>query len=605
MSTTARPRLPNLPPPHHRLDPAQRRPRAWVFVHRLVQRVLVDPVRDGWVRPRTWPEGLRGIGVLACIAYGLLLLTMLLAGRLRQISPLVPASGGVAPSLAYPILFWALLLAMSMLVTAALHAAWPIRVAVLLLVCSMIIALVGLTWLVRFAIVFPVLSCLGLIVFAIVRARKGYRFSEFVVVVVLLALGTVVPLAILQYSGAGFKDLRPELFELMMIDVSVATLPVLLVAGYTLSQFAITIASSGVAAARTTFPRIWHKPFGVLVLAAALVLPVRTALDGDFDLVPFLLGLAAVGFTLALAYLYSRAARRPGHRRPAAPAPEILDEFWAPWLYPVAIAVLIPSVLQVAIILLEIVLPLVGAPDAGSLLLELLSHGITQALFKLALAAVAIVLGWRHARAGDRATPPLMAGMAVVLISAATSTLPIPSWDLDPTALVQACLALGIAVLAVLLMRRRLAGDRAAALATLFLVSALYPFRKWPGDALGVVVGSASYAALMVGLIWRLLSDGGYTLRGSSALPRPARILIHLANLMLALLAVSYSITVRTVNSTFSPDRLGNDGDALVGRPLLLATVAACVMIALGPDERELTDRRLEVGALNQRAPAA
>lgn len=228
-------------------------------------------------------------------------------------------------------------------------------------------------------------------------------------------------------------------------------------------------------------------------------------------------------------------------------------------------------------LLISIVLRAFGLADAGSWVLHL---GGTTATAVLALvSAVSAILaalvvslrGWRIA--------------GLLLMSFGTmygaSTL-FEYVDLITTTddILAAVSLAAVLLLGGLALRRRLTTQAQVAVAGVLLLNLAYRYRGWFTEPITQLVSLTGVsAALLVGLIWRILTDNGFTRRDSVGFPQPSRVLIALGN---AVVGVTFAAQVALLGGRFDLDlaAMENAGDTFLGFPLVLAVSFAGLSLA-------------------------
>lgn len=141
--------------------------------------------------------------------------------------------------------------------------------------------------------------------------------------------------------------------------------------------------------------------------------------------------------------------------------------------------------------------------------------------------------------------------------------------------------ALGaVGVFGWLLVRRRLTAVRGVALVTVLLLSGVFEYRdifEEPLTAAFSFVGLS--AAILVGLIWRMLTDSGYSRGDSRRFPRPSRVLVALASTTYAVTSIG---VVSLVGGHWPYDIQGVEtaGDVTLGFSLACAAYFAGLSLA-------------------------
>ncbi|HSK33798.1 MAG TPA: hypothetical protein VK903_09955, partial [Propionicimonas sp.] len=313
---------------------------------------FVTPVREGRPHPSAWPRGLREVGLATVIVFGLLAAAILLAGPLRQYGTLAMSTttaDGV-PELVLPLLLTGVLLSFALIVTAALHAVWWLRLLLLVLGAAAVLFFSAQAWTNPVQLAVSVVAYLAVVVFAFVRAFRGHAWWEFPVVSVLLMVATLFPWTS-PLVGAGYGvDFRPGALHGALISLQFLVLPAVMVAGSAPAQIVVTGAQA--AAGRPVSARLFWTGFAVAV--GWLVVATVLGAGGRELRWP---SLAASALILIVAGAMTAVLlRRAGVRVP--PAPGAYPEVWGGWLYPLATAVTVVVALTLPVIIVRGVLQL-------------------------------------------------------------------------------------------------------------------------------------------------------------------------------------------------------------------------------------------------------
>ena len=137
-----------------------------------------------------------------------------------------------------------------------------------------------------------------------------------------------------------------------------------------------------------------------------------------------------------------------------------------------------------------------------------------------------------------------------------------------------------IVLLVVLAVRRRLTTQAEIGIAGVLLLTAVHRYRDWFDEPVTALVSlSGVSAALLVGLVWRLLTDNAFARGDSPGLPRSSRVLLALAN---ALVGVTAAALVALLGGRSLLDLRQTEalGDGVLGFPLVLAVVFASLTLA-------------------------
>ncbi|WP_432558430.1 hypothetical protein [Granulicoccus sp. GXG6511] len=581
--------------------PTGRAPTWWrtslEIIRDTAAKVFWEPIVGGSPRWRAWPRGLRTIAVLAGLAYVVCAVLILASAQIRASDPLVHTNGDTYPAWATMVLLWSVVLVLALGLTAALHAHPVIRVVVLLYVSfTFVFPAVGA----NAAAVWAVLCVVGLIVFFIVRARRRFAWFEFPVVLSLVALGLYVPLATAPF-GAG-ADLRPLYLALLMSVVSTLAAPVLVMAGYAPAEVAVTLGEwlvnrIGVETAGSR----WRRRVvggGVVVGLAVLVFDVGQGLRNqawDFRADAWWASALVVAVSLGWCWLMLR--RRPGEppREPTAYAWEKYG--W--WIAVLWIAVIIPLAI---LIVGSAVLNLLGQPALFRVVQAAANSEQLFGVWRLMVCVVAVLWLVRARRLGERVAPVLL--VSFVTMTALGAARPVSdgrlsvSWSLQPVV----ALAVGVSLVAVVVaVVRRRGVERQLWIALLALVlSALVGRRELLAEPGSLAAGVSGLAVLLIGLVWRVLTDAGFTRGDSRWFPLPSRVLFFAANALLGTLVLAHLALTRQEDPPVDVESMAMLGVNLIGAPLVLGAIVLGLVSTIG---LEAPPRRVGRGTLRESPP--
>lgn len=556
---------------------------AWALVRFVLQRVFVLPVAEGRLVDRGWTAGLRAVVWVALAGFvGLTLLT-LLAPVVRSATPLaVQSSGATFPRLVLPVLVTAVSGTLALVATAALRLRWWAQVATFLVLAGILLwaplltgSLVGLAGV--------LLTMVGFLVLLLVRRRKPFRAWEFVVL--LMVIGTTLGGVLLAANpGADTAvDLQLTHFLTWYLPMFGLATPIAILAGVAMAEITIaTVTWSVSSVIRSLRGRRREEParfargrrvvvWTVLVGVTGFLLVREILAFPDADAAgQTLRGMGMFGLVLLLLVpVLWRGERRFGLR---ADADDVIDA-WSGASVPVGLLVALPF-------LYAVLVQLVGAFGLASVAIALSRLGGSyQAVGLLLLGAVVLYgLAWRRATAGQTPVAIAYAAVAAVLVLSSVA-----SW-LDIAASLSGLRAGGwcaaVVTLVVLVVRRRLTAERAVALAVVLVVAGVFDFRKFIYEPLTFVVGLAGLSfGLVIGLLWRLLTDNGWTHTDSPGFPRASRVMLALANLLFGALAIA---VVALGGGTLALDleQFESIGDQLVGSGLWAGVTAAALVLA-------------------------
>lgn len=562
-------------------------------VRDFVARVLVEPVREGRLRSADWPPGLRPIVVIAVVGEVTGLLLVLLAGPLRSLLELSVPQGG-ADALVFPRELLPLFLALAVTSLAlaqagALHApAWA-RWTITSII-ALVLVLASTSELPREDGSRPVLwtmlaAAAGLVLLVVLRGGRRRRFAwwEFLVVLVLIGGGFIVCFGVLSVMRHSFGiDGGALQFAFLLTIVGQLAMPAAIAAGSAVAELAVSTAAWSVTAVRDNLGAV-----AVIVVLAAVAVWRLVDLglllqDSAAEPLPLAGGAVAGALILAaVAGMWLLLARIRGHDRLPAPS-ELLDRMGGVTM-PVAIGLTlsaVPAMVLGALMLILVSLQLppeavawVGAPT------QLLSSYAAIGLLRILVGAACIAAAMVAVRRGVRALPELLAAIGVALIAVgATGFLPDSVSVTDGLALVGGAAAL--LLLVVLLLRRRLTPRRRAALAIALLASALFAHRDFIADPFAALLGFATLAVVLLGLLWNRLTGFGAANGDSAAYPRPARVMLALGNSLFAVTVLAFVALARnpaagTDLGAFAVIGQLGFGNALIAGTMILALYAA------------------------------
>jgi hypothetical protein len=557
----------------------------------LPARVLADPIRRGRLRDVGWPYGLRSVVILAVVAYVIGVGTVAASGLIRASSELTaPTSDvGSVPRAWLWLVLLVVVAALALFQTAALHL--PAWLKIIALITSLL--MMG-SWGLRYSgggsglveTVLTGVAMLGLIVLVILRWRRRFTWWEFPVVWLLLASCVVLGVIALNRSAGPLGyDFVPAYLRSTVVTLIPLALPAAVAAGLSVAEITVsaTLWSTTVVAKARSVRTVY------LVLAAVALARVIQAIwqlwQGDpADLGWPVLGtwalLAAV--LAALAILLLLLSRRgggadPGPGRVSALAlPEQMGRM------ALALGVAVVGVAYAPVVLLGIfgiagqLAPLEIGGIASSWT-TLLTSWVWPAVVRLLVGVALVLLAVRSARRGRLEVALLLAAVAVMLWARVARPLAGGRLDIGSGVglLNLVATAVVLALLAWFLLRRRLTPTGAVTLSGALVLTLLFGYRDFVSDPLGALLGVSGVALLLFGLTWALLTEAGAANEGSARYPTPSRVLLVLANSVLAAGVAAYVSLLRDPGAT--PD-LGDF--ALLGEDTLGAALVAAALIA-------------------------
>jgi hypothetical protein len=134
------------------------------------------------------------------------------------------------------------------------------------------------------------------------------------------------------------------------------------------------------------------------------------------------------------------------------------------------------------------------------------------------------------------------------------------------------------------LARRTLTTRRSVALGGALVLSGLLGYRDFVSDPVGALLGFSGAALVLFGLTWDLLTDCDIANRGSRRFPVPSRVMLVLANFVLAIAILAYLSLTRDPAGTVNLDDFAGLGDEVLGTGLMAAAFVA-IVAAVSRDE--------------------
>lgn len=561
------------------------------------RRVLVEPVQEGRLRDRGWPDGLRAIVWCAVSVYVLGSVLIIFSGPLRTHLELAvsPDQGGAVPRAAVSLLIFMIIFALALFQTASIRGPWWFRGLGL----AVSIGLLGVWGVLgsqsggsALSLIVTALVLMTLVVLAIVRRRRSFVWWEFPAMVTLDAV--VVCSALIAFGlnsrPMGF-DFAPLMLQQTLSVLAVLTLPISLVAGTALAEITVNATTWAV---RLTTRRARPASSRVIYVFLVAVLVFRLAqcsweishLDRITQGWPSMImtsGYVIIMALLSLLLLWIAADAGSAvddggpERIQAGDLPDHLSR------YSFGIAVAMTSI-QLPLVLLLLLLQAVVGLAPGSALaalpfdsVDVFSSTGLVSVIRLLLAAVLVFVAVRQARRAHGTVAVLLGMIAIMLLPVPLTWLAGGAVPVTPDSDLLNLTATGLSVVLLgwFALRRRLSPFRAAGIGGLLVLSGLFSYRDVISDPLGVLLGFSGAALVLFGLTWGLLTDCDFANRSSARFGAPTRVLLVLANFVLAISILAYISLAREAGSALDLDRIADLGDFVLGTALLAAAFVA------------------------------
>ncbi|WP_425310785.1 hypothetical protein AADG42_19075 [Ammonicoccus fulvus] len=555
--------------------PRLARGRSILAVGRFVfDRAFADPVREGRLKETAehpWPRGVRAIVIAA---YGLfVVLALAVAGSTGlRLLPLL-ADGDVSlPWVAVPVLLIAVVVALSLLYVAALHIWWPLRLAILGVLTLALVSLPAVgpagTWV-------NVAGAALLILFAVLRARRAFSVWEFVFALFVFGHLLVLRLAGPLVIGVEHGGMQVSVIAYWGTLLTVFATPAVIMAGAAMTELVVRAGSwtaRGIGESVLGRPRprlLGGLLLGVLIAWSLAQETWGLVTDPRRDLSAMPIAALVLGVVAVVALGVLRLAPHGDH--PGVPVdPDDVADAYGPISWPLAFLLAGWVFIGVLTTLIDSIL----GTD-----LEL-GRWVTWTLF----VAGGLAVGIREVRRSR----PAAALIAVVLAvsSPFAQVLLMFGWGTPISMLITVEVIAAVLLLGWLLVTRTLTADRAIALAGVLLLSRLHQFRELLAEPLVAVFAlSGTSAALLVGLVWRQLTEYAGARGDSARFPNPSRLLLSLANVTMISLAIALFALAGEAGVT-DLALIEGIGDGELGGALLHAAMLAGLLLALRGRER-------------------
>lgn len=547
--------------------------------------VLVAPVREGRLEPATWPAALRIAGAFVLIGFLSALAHIIAAEQIRSRGTMVLVGPDLyLPAAGMPVLAAGVFLSMTLLQTAALHLLWPLRILALVAGATTVGISVMNATTSPGIIAVAVLAYLTLIPLHLIRLRGQFSAAELVTVAILTFCSTQLPmLASDGAAGLGY-ELRGMIITSQLQFMWLLAVPALVTAGTALTQVAVTAGEAvGSVAVERLGIRLLQLLIGILLAWRTWV--VTSAYFGRLETV---MNAEVAGSLLALLLSCVIAlpiiirARRHGDVDEAGPG-ALAGAFGGVSFLLVSLSslwLLIPNAIFIVPVLL---VPIgVAAPDWIWSMAGVGNHALTAPVSRIAAGTLVLFMSWRRAARGEWLGGIIVAaflGMQFVVL--ANAIIPSAPIDVSPGGLavwLQLALLLATALVAA---SRRADPSRLGALLAAAAILSLHDFRDVLENPMAALLGFSALASVLFGVLWRLLTDGGFTREDSPRFPRPTRVLLFLANIMFVGTVVAFSALTRDATGFFDISVWERAGDVFYGTPLWMGAVLVALWKAV------------------------
>ncbi|MGD7707428.1 hypothetical protein [Microlunatus sp. Y2014] len=552
----------------------------------IVGRVIAEPVREGRLRDNGWSPGLRAVVTIGLILFVVLTAMTFTAGTARRLFGLtLGTDGGTFPLALLPVVVVATVCTLTLLATAALRMRWWWKVAAVFVLAG------TLMWVPVISADLPSIALV--LVFLLVyvglligRRNRPFRVWEFVLLLLLLGHATFW---VIHLSGGTEMttavDVQLNAFITFYLPLFWLATPVALLAGAAMAELTIatiTWSVSGIwqgvtgrrdaAGDRVPVPVAVRVVIWVVLLVGSGVLLTREVFSlADADLLwQTVRGVGLFGLLVVLVLPVLWRSERGNLIRPDAD--DVIDG-WPQASLPIGPLIALPFLYQLVAHLFRAV----GLGGVHDVLMGI--GGPHRVTILLTLGCLVLYgLAWRQANRG-RDVPAVV--LAAVAANVGASTVgSVFSLEATVTAVRLGGYLAAVVTLVVLVVRRRLTTERGVALAGVLALTALFDFREFIYEPVTFLIGMAGVSAgLVVGLIWRMLTDQGWTRGDTPGFPRSSRVMIALANLMFGGMAVAM-VALFGGYSAFDLEQFERIGDHLIGNGLWAGVTLSALVLA-------------------------
>lgn len=559
------------------------------IVVEVFDHVLGEPYREGRLRAKAWPVGLRAIVVLAIAAYAVAVLVIVFSGQLRESLELSVTVGYSTLSFPRPMLWLLLFLVVfstALLQTAALHVSTWLSVAITVLVVLILqfASVPDSTTLFSPGRIATTLAGVGIIVFTILRRRYRFVWWEFVVVLAVIGLAYAIAAGrVVAQSAPNGIDFGPIMLSLTMSTLGQLAVPAAIAAGAAIAELSASTALWAVGVVQRRLPALAVMiGLGLVILWRLWSLVVTFTGPEATTLVQLVVSVLLVSTIVALWWLLSRVR---GRRRLVPSATRLVDRMGtvalpiagalAITLAPLVITLLVVQVLFGYGVSLEVLV----APQAiVALLSTSMAVNVVRLLVGITLGVLSLVL----ARRGIRTIPELIGGIGIVAITVALSGFTgLGAWMWTSRGLTEVATVGCFALLLWFGIRRTLTMHRATGLTVALLLAALFDQRDFVSNPLGAVLGFTGVAFVLFGFLWSFLTGGGSANSTSRKYPRPSRVLLFLANSVFGVTVLAFTALARNPNASINLGEFAKIGDQLFGTGLLVCALLSVVAAVL------------------------
>lgn len=557
--------------------------------HTVVRKVVTEPVNEGRLRPDGWPLGLGPIVITAGLLSVVLVGLTVAGDPIRRHSEMLYLSpSSTLPRWVLPILVAALVFAVSCLYVGALHVWVVVRIPILVVVVAVVIRTLFYNHLGADTV--PALTGAGLLLlFAALRWRARFAWWEFLVAIVIIggSIGYSL-IAVQRVYGGGSPSTPLNAFVMMSALMWFLALPFATLAGARISE----LLSASVVAASASAVSLIKRPvpadeqsrdqsprqqpirgrtrtvimigLGVLIVARAVQIGVKINTDDEYR--PGLLASGSLTLTLPLLILVPLLLTGRGRIWFAELDGDAGLQSWRSRALLIAA---VPFVFSLGPLFLSELSASFGLDRISTWLFDLKFDGAL--VNEMTFAALALlVVAYLDRRRNGRWSLLVLFFAWVFADRAVNTAIDLPAAGQGSLVLASA-LAAGLAL--VLGLRGRLSIRQAGQLASVLLLTGLWEYRNVITEPLTALLALTGVSVgLVVGVLWRLLTDNAYGNGESERFPRTARVLLVLANAIfgtagIALVALQAGISATDLRSS---EQLG---DTQVGFTLVLAVV--------------------------------